>query len=102
MILLAFGEEPLATIVSDLPKGAARILVAGRLTSEVVAFAERFLEQRECSCVAGDCFVEMAGMPLHHLDRGDMTAATAVKAGPRMPPVHAPAQKVDAHCGRGS
>ena len=43
--LLAFDEEPLAAIVSDLPKDAARILVAARLTSEVVAFAERFVRR---------------------------------------------------------
>lgn len=43
--LLAFDEEPLATIVSDLPKDAARLLVAARLTSEVEAFAERFVRR---------------------------------------------------------
>ncbi|HUF31544.1 MAG TPA: DbpA RNA binding domain-containing protein [Gemmatimonadaceae bacterium] len=43
--LLAFDEEPLAAIISELPRNAARILVAARLTSEVESFAERFVRR---------------------------------------------------------
>ncbi|HSJ64871.1 MAG TPA: DEAD/DEAH box helicase, partial [Gemmatimonadaceae bacterium] len=43
--LLAFDDAPLATLVSELPKDAARILVAARLTSDVEAFAERYVRR---------------------------------------------------------
>jgi ATP-dependent RNA helicase DeaD len=43
--LLAFDDAPLSTLVSELPKDAARILVAARLTSDVEAFAERYVRR---------------------------------------------------------
>ena len=43
--LLDSHEESLATLVAELPKEAARILVAARLTSEVEQFAERYVRR---------------------------------------------------------
>lgn len=43
--LLAFDDAPLATVMAELPKEAARILVTARLTPDVEAFAERYVRR---------------------------------------------------------
>ena len=43
--LLAFGDAALATLIAELPKDTARILVTARLTPDVEAFAERYVRR---------------------------------------------------------
>jgi ATP-dependent RNA helicase DeaD len=43
--LLAFEDAPLATVIAELPKDAARILITARLTPEVESFAERYVRR---------------------------------------------------------
>jgi ATP-dependent RNA helicase DeaD len=43
--LLAFEDAPLATVIAELPKDAARILVTARLTPTVESFAERYVRR---------------------------------------------------------
>jgi hypothetical protein len=74
--LLAVDEEPLATLLAELPKDAARILVASRLTSEVERFAERYVRRIARGAATPD---EPSRVPVSYVVVSDAAKPSALR-----------------------
>jgi ATP-dependent RNA helicase DeaD len=74
--LLDSHEESLATLIAELPKEAARILVAARLTSEVEQFAERYVRRISR---AGAPAAEVSRIPLSYIVVSESAKPSALR-----------------------
>lgn len=74
--LVATGDGALATVIAEVPKDAARILVASRLTPDVEAFAERYVRR---IARAAPTLAEPLRASLSYVTVGDATKPSTLR-----------------------